>query len=118
MTNTTTQHHLDTTDQSGLSGRAPVPAPMRHRRRRLGRVAIATATAAVVVAGGIGVGAANAAPARLASVKPAPSQFQLVCDLGSGGVSEIEAALDDCLVPVRSQPFSPIAAIAVPAHSS
>jgi hypothetical protein len=122
MTNTTTQHHLNDTFQLAPNGLAPLPAPA-HPRRRLHRAAIAAATAAVVVAG-LGSGSAHAASSSVASVRPvpaskaAPTQYQLVCDLGTGGVSEIAAALDDCLAPLRTQPFSPIAAVPMPAQTS
>jgi hypothetical protein len=126
MTNTTTQHHLDDARQSGVSGLAPVPARARHQRRRLLRATIAAATT-VVVAGGLAAGSAYAASSSATSAAPVrvnaqraavPSQYQLVCDLGSGGVSEIAAALEACLVPTRTQPFSLIAAISLPARVS
>jgi hypothetical protein len=120
MTNTTTHNHPNHSGQAVPAGLGSVP--VQAGRPRWWRTAVAAATAAVVVAGGLTAGSASAASST-AAAKPvastaASTQYQVVCDLGSGGVSEIAAALDDCLAPIRTQPFSPIAGIPMPAQTS
>jgi hypothetical protein len=120
MTNATTHKHPNHSGQAVFAGLGSVP--VQAGRPRWGRTAVAAATAAVVVAGGLTAGSASAASSTTAAKPvastPASTQYQVVCDLGSGGVSELAAALDACLVPTRTQPFSLIAAIALPARIS
>jgi hypothetical protein len=115
MTNTTTHKHPNHSGPAVPAGLGSVP--VQAGRPRWWRTAVAAA-AAVVVAGGLTAGSASAASstaaAKAVASTGASTQYQVVCDLGSGGVSELAAALDACLVPTRTEPFSLIAAIPSP----
>jgi hypothetical protein len=128
MTTGTTQQHLDDTTaldpQLDRLDRSPTPTGRRRRRSRRTTVALVTS---VVVVGALAASWAYADSSSHTPVEHAPGSAaadaaetprQLVCDAGSSGVSVIAAAVDACLAPVRTQPFSLIAAIPMPEPTS